>query len=78
MKRTGMFLLDGGLLQQAGEGMGALGEPVDVGEGFDGLVLCLILFAGHHLGNAHNDTAGVEVVVEGFAFAKELWREQEI
>ena len=58
--------------------MGFLGEPVDVGEGFDGLVLCLILFAGHHLGNAHDDTAGVEVVVEGLGFAQELGAEQEI
>ena len=72
------IFLDGGLLQQASEDVSFLGEPVDVGQGFDGLVLLLVFFASHHLGHAHDDTARVEVVIECLALAQELRREEEI
>ena len=58
--------------------MGFGGEPVDIGQGLDGLVLLLILGAFHHLGDADDDTAGVEVVIEGLALAQKLGREQKI
>ena len=58
--------------------MSTLGEPLDVGEGFDGLVLGFVFLAIHHLGNTHNDAAGIEIVVESLAFAQELGAEKKI
>ena len=58
--------------------MGFLGEPVDIGEGFDGFVLFFILLAGHHLGDAYDYPRRIKVVVEGFALSQELGGEEEI
>ena len=58
--------------------MGFLGKPVGVGQGADGLVLLLVLGAFHHLRDADDDTAGVEVVIEGFALTQEFWAEKQI
>ena len=74
----GNVLFDSGLLEQACEDMSTFGEPVDVGEGFDGLVLGFVFLAIHHLGNTHNDAAGIKVVVEGFRFAQELGAEKKV
>ena len=74
----GNILFDSGLLEQACEDMGAFGEPVDVSESLDRLVFILILLAVHHLGNTHNDAAGIKVVVEGFRFAQEFRAEEQV
>ena len=66
---------DGTFDEEVGELVGFLGEPGDVREGLDGLVLLLVLGAGHHLGDADDDAAGVEVVIKGFALAEKLRRE---
>ena len=74
----GNVLFDSGFLEQACKDMSTLGEPVDVGESFDGLVLGFVFLAIHHFGNTHNDAAGIEIVVEGFRFAQELRAEEKI
>ena len=58
--------------------MGTFREPFDISEGFDGFVFLFIFFACHHLGDADNDAAGIEVVVESFALPQELGRKQEV
>lgn len=62
---------------------GAHEEGIDVGlecallkeggKGAGGLIQMLVAF-----GTSHNDARGIEVVVEGFAFAQKFGREQEI
>ena len=71
-EERGDIFLDGGLLQQSGEQVGFLGEPLDIGQRLDGVVLLLVFLAVHHLGDADDDAGGVEVVVEGLALAEEL------
>ncbi len=58
--------------------MGTFSEPLDVGQRLDSLVLRLIFLALHHLGDANDYAAGIEVVVEGLALAQELGAEQQI
>ena len=71
------ILLDGGVSEQPSEDVRPLGEPLQVGQGLDGLVL-LPEPVPHDLGDADDDTAGVEIVIEGLALPQELGREQEV
>ena len=57
--------------------MGLLREPFEVSEGFNSLVLFLEGLA-HHLGDAHDDTGGIEVVVQGLALTQELGRKEQV
>ena len=68
------------LLKQAGEGLG-LGFGIGIADGGNGGILLVPLFAtvrGEHLGVAHDDAAGIEVIVKGLALAQELGREEDV
>ena len=69
--------LEGAFLQQAGEEAG-VGFGVGVADGGDGGVLFVKFLAFNLFGTAHDDAAGVEVVVEGLALAEKLGREEEV
>ena len=73
----GDVVFDGAFLEEAGEGLG-VHLCLGVADGFDGGVLFVELGAFYHLGVAHDDAAGIEVVVEGFALSQELGGEEEV
>ena len=73
----GDVVFDCAFLQEAGEGLG-IRLCLGVADGFDGGVLFVELGAFYHLGVAHDDAAGIEVVVEGFALSQELGGEEEV
>ena len=58
--------------------MGAFGEPIHICERADGIVLLLVFLAGHNFGDAHNNAAGVEIVIESLALAQEFRAENQV
>lgn len=74
----GYVLLERPLLKQSGESVRGPGHAVDVCDGEDRLVGGAVLVTLHELGDAGHDAAGIEVVVEGFALAKELGEEKKV
>ena len=70
-------VLDSALLQQVGEGLGE-GFGVGVADGGNGGVLFVKLLAFDTLWVAHDDAAGIEVVVERFALAQKFGREEQV
>ena len=68
-KQSRDIFFDGSLLQQASEYVSFLGQPFDVGQGFNGFVLLLVLCVFHHIGNTDDDSARVKVVVESLALS---------
>ena len=64
-------------LQQGGEGAGEL-FCLGVADGLDGGVLFVELLTLDEFGVAHDDAAGIEVVVEGLALAQEFGGEEEV
>ena len=73
----GDVVFDSAFLEEAGEGLGVR-LCLGVADGFDGGVLFVEPGAFYHLGVAHDDAAGIEVVVEGFALSQELGGEEEV
>ena len=69
--------LEGAFLKQAGEKAG-VGFGVGIADGGDGGVLFVKLLAINLFGAAHDDAAGIEIVVEGLALAEKLGREEEV
>ena len=66
--------LDGSLLQQLSKGVGCLFEVIACNSTDSPILFIELLY---HLGEAYDDAAWVEVIVEGLALAQELGREQE-
>ena len=67
-------------MKQAGEGLG-FGFCLGIANGGNGGIFFVPLFAtigGEHLGIAHDDAAGIEVIVKGFALAEEFGREEQV
>ena len=57
--------------------MSSFCEPFKVSYLLNCLILYLEIFF-HHLGYTHNDTAGIEIIVESFALPQKFRREQKI
>ena len=73
-------LLDGSFLKEIGEGL-RIFLSIGIADGGNGgilLVPLLTTIGGEHLGVAHDDARGIEVVVKGLALAEELGREEEV
>ena len=70
--------LERAFLEEGGEGAGGILEHLHIGDRLDGAVLISKVGMRHDLGVAHDDAAGIEVVVECLAFAEELGREEQV
>ena len=69
---------DGTFLQKCCESLSCFNQHINISYRFDSFVLCLKLWLVDNLRVTNNDTAWIEVIVEGFALTKELGREEEV